>query len=105
MITSATRRQVTSRRARQTFTKLQSLQDEVLALKRQVAQMEQLMNAELVKAQSATGSASYAGPQSLAELKPRRQPPPGKTAMEAIQGRWPGDETTHELLAQLKGLD
>ena len=39
-----------------------------------------------------------------AELKPRRQPPPGKTAMQMIQGRWPGEETTEQLLAQLKAL-
>ena len=39
-----------------------------------------------------------------AELKPRRQPPPGKTAMQMIQGQWPGEETTEQLLAQLKAL-
>ncbi len=44
-------------------------------------------------------------PQSLAELKPRRQPPPGKTAMQMIQGQWPGEETTEQLLAQLKAQD
>ena len=43
-------------------------------------------------------------PPSQAELKPRRQPPPGKTAMQMIQGQWPGDETTAQLLAQLKAL-
>lgn len=47
---------------------------------------------------------TYHVPQSLEELKPRRQPPPGKTAMQMIQGQWPGDETTERLLAQLKAL-
>jgi hypothetical protein len=49
-------------------------------------------------------TAVYHVPKSLAELKPRRQPPPGKTAMEAIQGQWPGEESTEQLLAQLKAL-
>lgn len=44
-------------------------------------------------------------PQSLDELKPRKQPPPGKTAMEMVYGQWPGDETEEELLAALKALD
>ncbi len=44
-------------------------------------------------------------PQSLDELKPRKQPPPGKTAMEMVIGKWPGDETEEELLAALKALD
>ena len=43
-------------------------------------------------------------PQSLAELKPRLQPPPGKTPMEIIVGQWPGDETDEELLAALKAM-
>jgi hypothetical protein len=43
-------------------------------------------------------------PQSLAELKPRRLPPPGKTAMEMVIGQWPGDETEEELLAALKAM-
>ena len=43
-------------------------------------------------------------PQSLDEIQQRRQPPPGKTAMQMIHGQWPGDETTEELLAQLKAL-
>ncbi len=43
-------------------------------------------------------------PQSLDEIKPRNPPPPGKTAMQMIRGQWPGDETTEELLAQLKAL-
>ena len=43
-------------------------------------------------------------PQSLDELKPRKEPPPGKTAMEMVYGQWPGDETEEELLAALKAL-
>jgi hypothetical protein len=43
-------------------------------------------------------------PQSLKEVPPRRLPPPGKTAMQMIQGQWPGAETAEELLAQLKAL-
>lgn len=43
-------------------------------------------------------------PQSLDEIKPRRLPPPGKTAMEMIVGQWPGDETDEELLAALKAM-
>lgn len=45
------------------------------------------------------------GPRSLDEIQPRRQPPPGKTAMQMIQGQWPGAETTEELLAQLEALE
>ena len=43
-------------------------------------------------------------PQSLSELKPRRLPPPGKTAMQMIVGQWPGDETDEELQAALKAM-
>ena len=43
-------------------------------------------------------------PQSLDEIKPRRLPPPGKTAMDMIVGQWPGDETDHELQAALKAM-
>lgn len=43
-------------------------------------------------------------PQSLDELKPRRLPPPGKTAMQMIVGQWPGDETDEELQAALKAM-
>ena len=43
-------------------------------------------------------------PQTLAELKPRRLPPPGKTAMDMIVGQWPGDETDAELQAALKAM-
>lgn len=43
-------------------------------------------------------------PQSLDELKPRRQPPPGKTVMDMLVGQWPGDETDEELQAALKAM-
>ncbi len=41
-------------------------------------------------------------PKSLDEIKPRRLPPPGKTAMQMIVEQWPGDETDEELQAALK---
>ena len=59
-----------------------------------VAEMEAQINA--VSRQRA--------PQSLEDVTPRRQPPPGKTAMQMIQGQWPGDEKTEQLLAQHKAL-
>lgn len=43
-------------------------------------------------------------PQSLEELKPRLQPPPGKTAMDMIIGQWPGDETDEEVNRALEEL-
>ena len=43
-------------------------------------------------------------PQSLDEIKPRRLPPPGKTAMQMVVGQWPGDETDEELQAALKAM-
>ena len=43
-------------------------------------------------------------PQSLSEIKPRRLPPLGKTAMEMVIGQWPGDETDEELQAALKAM-
>ncbi len=43
-------------------------------------------------------------PQTLAEIKPRRLPPPGKTAMDMIVGQWPGDETDEEIQAALKAM-
>lgn len=64
---------------------------EVRALKRRIEHLE-------------AKQSSFTVPQSLAELKPRRLPPPGKTAMQMIMGQWPGEETTEELLAQLKAL-
>ena len=43
-------------------------------------------------------------PQTLDELKPLREPPPGKTPMEMIYGRWPGDETDEEIERRLEDL-
>lgn len=43
-------------------------------------------------------------PQSLDELKPRRLPPPGKTAMEMVTGQWPGDETDEQVNRALEEL-
>lgn len=43
-------------------------------------------------------------PQSLADLKPRKLPPPGKTAMEMVMGKWPGDETDEEINKALEEL-
>ncbi len=43
-------------------------------------------------------------PQSLDEIKPRRLPPPGKTAMRMVVGQWPGDETDEEILQALAEL-
>lgn len=47
---------------------------------------------------------NWRAPQSLDELKPRVPPPPGMTAMQFIEGKWPGDETEEELLATLKSM-
>ncbi len=85
-----------SRKAQQT---LLSLQEEVQALKLQIARME-----EVIEARWEDEAKMYHVPQSPDELKPRRQPPPGKTAMQMIQGQWPGEETTEQLLTQLKAL-
>ena len=43
-------------------------------------------------------------PQSLADLKPRRLPPPGKTAWDMVVGQWPGDETDEEIRQALEEL-
>ncbi len=75
---------------------LQSLQKEVQSLKLQIARLEE--------AAQVPQALQFHVPQSLEELRPRRQPAPGKTAMQMIQGQWPGEETTEELLAQLKAL-
>lgn len=90
------RQRRSSRKAQQT---LLSLQAEVQALKLQIARMEEVMEARLEDEAKA-----YHVLQSPDELKPRRQPPPGKTAMQMLQGQWPGEETTEQLLAQLKAL-
>ena len=93
------RRRAAPQRLQQTASELHRLQEEVQALKLQIARMEAAL-----ETRQATQSSRYHVPQSLDELKPRREPPPGKTAMEMIQGQWPGEETTEELLAQLKAL-
>ncbi len=46
----------------------------------------------------------YHVPQSLAELGPRRLPPPDQTVMQAIRGKLEIDEPIEDLLAQLKAL-
>ena len=65
---------------------------EVEALQQKLAQMEQRQE-------------KYRVPQSLAELGPRRLPPPGRTAMQAIRGKLETDESLEDLLSQLKALD
>ena len=45
-----------------------------------------------------------ARPRSVDEVKPERLPPPGTNPMALIFGRWPGEETTEELLAALKEI-
>ena len=43
-------------------------------------------------------------PQSLDELKPRRLPPPGKTAMQMVYRQLPADESDEEVHAALEEL-
>jgi len=43
-------------------------------------------------------------PQSLDEIKPRRLPPPGKTAMQMVYQQLPADESDEELQAALKAM-
>ncbi len=43
-------------------------------------------------------------PQSLSELKPRRLPPPGKTAMQMVYQQLPADETDEEVRRVLEEL-
>ncbi len=64
---------------------------EVEALQQKLTQMEQREEKHHV-------------PQSLAELAPRRLPPPGQTAMQAIMGKLETDESLEELLSQLKAF-
>jgi hypothetical protein len=72
----------------QTVSKLAA---EVEALQQRLTQMEHTAEPSPV-------------PQSLAELGPRRLPPPGQTAMQAIMGKLEIDEPIDDLLAQLKAL-
>ncbi len=43
-------------------------------------------------------------PQSLAEIKPRRLPPPGKTAMQMVYQQLPAEETDEEVRQVLEEL-
>ena len=65
---------------------------EVEALQQKLRQMEQRQE-------------KYQVPQSLAELGPRRLPPPGQTAMQAIMGKLETDESLEDLLSQLKASE
>ena len=84
------RQRRTSRKTQQVLSELQLLQKEVQSLQLQIARLEE---AAQIRQTSETRI-----PQSLEELRPRRQPAPGKTAMQMIQGQWPGDETTSSYL-------
>ena len=84
----AHRRPNTSQSLRKTVAQLAA---EVEALQQRLAQIERTNLTE-----------PYRVPQSLAELGPRRLPPPGQTAMQAIQGKLEVDEPLEDLLAQLK---
>ena len=83
-------------RTQRIFSQLHGLQKEVQELKLQLARLEEATHSKQTE--------NNYNPQSQEELKPRRQPPPGKTAMQMIQGQWPGKESTEELLAQLEAL-
>ena len=69
---------------------------EIKALQKRLTQMEARQKAQ---------EKAYRVPQSLEELRPRQQPPEGMTPMQAIMGQLDVEETTEELLAQLKALD
>ena len=43
-------------------------------------------------------------PQSVAEIKPRRLPPPGKTAMQMVYQQLPTDESDEEIRKALEEL-
>jgi len=43
-------------------------------------------------------------PQSLDKIKPRRLPPPGKTAMQMVYQQLPADESDEELQAALNAM-
>ncbi len=43
-------------------------------------------------------------PQSLDEIKPRRLPPPGKTAMQMVYQQLPADESDEEIRKALEEL-
>ena len=79
----------------------QELREEAL---RQGVTVEGLTQQALIE-KLLTGLRAPPMPQSLAELNPRVQPPPGKTIKEMLPTEpWPGEETDEELLAALKAL-
>jgi hypothetical protein len=39
-----------------------------------------------------------------AEFRPANEPPPGQTVLDAVFGRWPGDETDEEVRLALERL-
>jgi hypothetical protein len=44
--------------------------------------------------------------ESLTELRPRIEPPPGSNGMEYVFGNWPGgDETDEQILAALEAIE
>ena len=69
---------------------------EITALQKRLARVEAEQNAQ---------TSTYHVPQSLSELTPRERPSDGMTAMQSIMGQLDVQETTEELLAQLKALD
>lgn len=75
---------------------LRALTAEVEALQERLTQME---------ARQKVQEKASPVPQSPAELRPAQTPPSGMTAMQAIMGRLDVEETTEELLIQLKALD
>ncbi len=62
------------------------------------------MKKVIAKIPEAKPGRTYFVPQSLTEFKLRCQPPAGMTAMQAIMGKLDVEETTEELLAQLKAM-
>lgn len=43
-------------------------------------------------------------PRSMEEIKPRKPSPPGLSLIDRVFGKWPGDETSEELLAALERI-
>lgn len=43
-------------------------------------------------------------PQSLDEIKPRRLPPPGKTAMQMVHQQLPAEESDEKIRAALEAM-
>jgi hypothetical protein len=40
----------------------------------------------------------------MEEIKPRKPSPPGLSLIDRVFGKWPGDETSEELLAALERI-